>query len=121
LDTDATTADGRRRLNFVERALLLRISFPRAEFLAACAHDQAAKNEENRNEVIPYDPAVQIHEALRLGLGLKDTAEMMGMTIADVAAHGLPFPARTRFPKPPNATRYNLFTPDPINPNVCAR
>ena len=121
MDTDASTADGRRRLNFIERALLLRISFPRAEFLAACSHHEVSKNEENRSNVIPYDPAVQIREAHRLGLGLKDTADMMGMTIAEVAAHGLPFPAKTPFPRPPNATRYNLFTPDPIDPNVCYR
>lgn len=121
MDTDASTADGRRRLNFIERALLLRISFPRAEFLAGCSHHEVSKNEENRSNVIPYDPAVQIREAHRLGLGLKDTAEMMEMTVAEVTAYGLRFPAKTPFPKPPNGARYNLFTHEPIDPNVCYR
>ena len=110
-----------RQLDFIERAILLRIDPDRARFLASCSHDQGNFDKNNRTESIPYDPAVQIAEAYRLGIGLKDTAEMMDMTIEQVAAHGLPFPEKTAFSKPPNSTRYNLLTPETIKPHVCFR
>jgi len=109
-------------LTFEERAMLLGLSLPRAKFLAACSHFEGNKNENNRTDPIPYDPAVQIAEAYRIGLGLQDTADMMGMTVKAIKAHGYPFPRKSSFPNPSRGLAcYNLFTPEPINPNVCNR
>ena len=82
-------------LTFEERAELLGLSLPRARFLAAEAH--------------------------RIGLGLKDTADMMGMTRNEVIAFGLFFPTRSAYGKPPGLCTYNLFPPEPIKPDVCFR
>jgi hypothetical protein len=110
-----------KRQAFVARAELLGLSLARAEFLAACSHTQVAKLAANRSNVIPYDPAVQVREAFRIGIGFKDTARMMGMSSAELAAYGLPFPARSRFAPPVRGSGYNLFPPEPIQPNVCRR
>jgi hypothetical protein len=110
-----------KRQSFVDRAELLGLSLARAEFLAACSHTQVARNEANRTNLIPYDPAVLIREAFRIGIGLKDAAKMMEMTHAEVMAYGLPFPARSIAPAPCRGSEYNLFLPEPIRPNVCYR
>ena len=110
-----------KALTFEERAALLGLSLPRARFLAACSHVEGNKDAANRTDPIPYDPRVQIAEAHRLGLGLADTAEMMGMTKNEVIAFGLFFPARSAYNKPPGLSTYNLFPPEPIDPDVCFR
>ena len=108
-------------LAFEERAEFLGLSLPRAKFLAACSHVEGNKGEMNRTDPIPYDPAVQVAEAHRIGLGLSDTAQMMGMTRNEIMAYGHFFPVRSAFAKPPGLSTHNLFTPEPINPNVCNR
>ena len=110
-----------RRQAFVDRAELLGLSLARAEFLAACSHTQVARTEANRSNLIPYDPAVLIREAFRIGIGLDDTARMMRMSRAEVLAYGLPFPERSRIPAPVRGSDYNLFLPEPIRPDVCYR
>ena len=75
-----------KRQSFVDRAELLGLSLARAEFLAACSHTQVDRNEANRTNLIPYDPAVLIREAFRIGIGLNDAAKMMEMTRAEVMA-----------------------------------
>ena len=108
-------------LTFEERSELLGLSLPRARFLAACSHMEGNKDAANRTDPIPYDPAVLIAEAHRIGLGLKDTADMMGMTKNEVIAFGLFFPPRSAYGKPPGLCTYNLFPPEPIKPDVCFR
>lgn len=107
----------RQPLDLQERCEILGISVARALFLMSCARNDVIFRRngpvEDRGQSIPYDPAVQIREAFRLGIGLKDTAEMMEMTEEQVKAYGLPFPARSAFPAPPGSTKlYNLFQPD---------
>jgi len=108
-------------LNFEEKAAFFRLDIERARFLAACPHGEYARLESNRTQVIPYDPAVQIKEAFRLGIGLSDTAQMMEMTEAEVMSYGLPFPAKSRQLKGTNSGQYNLLTPYEIDPDVCFR
>ena len=110
-----------KALTFEERAALLGLSLPRARFLAACSHVEGNKDEDNRTDPIPYDPAILIAEAHRLGLGLRDTAEMMGMTKNEVIAFGLFFPTKSAYGKPQGLSKYNLFTYEPIDPDVCFR
>lgn len=113
--------ESRRPLTFEERAAFLGLSLPRARFLAACSHYEGNKLAENRTDPIPYDPAVQIAEAYRIGLGLIDTAEMMGMTQAEVMSYGHLFPKLSAYPKPPGLSTHNLFQPEPQDPDVCNR
>lgn len=110
----------RRPLDLAERCEILGISIARAKFLIACAKDDTTFSRSgpviDRGQSIPYDPGVQIREAFRLGIGLKDTAEMMDMTVEQIASYGLPFPARSAFPPPPGQSKiYNLFPPEPNN------
>ena len=108
-------------LTFEERAELLGLSLPRARFLAACSHIEGNKGEDNKTDPIPYDPAVLIAEAHRIGLGLRDTAKMMDMTRNEVIGFGLFFRTKSAFNKPPGMSTYNLFQPEPIKPDVCFR
>ena len=100
-----------RPLDFEERRLILGLSPERAEFLAACSHQGYGRDEQTRH--IPYDHLPLLREAARLGISLNDTAKMMEMTQAAVAAFGVRFPHKTTKPNPPGATRQNLFTYDP--------
>ena len=91
-------------------------------FLISCARNDVTFSRTgplvDRGQSIPYDPGVQIREAFRLGIGLKDTAEMMEMTPEQVQSYGLPFPARSAYPAPPGSTKlYNLFRPDSSDSN----
>ena len=91
-------------------------------FLISCARNDVTFSRTgplvDRGQSIPYDPVVQIREAFRLGIGLKDTAEMMEMTPEQVQSYGLPFPARSAYPAPPGSTKlYNLFRPDSSDSN----
>lgn len=102
-----------RFLNFVERAIILGVSYERARFLASCAHGEEARIESNRTKVIPYDPAVQIKEAFRIGIGLKDTANMMQMSKQEIMSYGLPFSDNSAFKNPSrSSTVYNLLSHD---------
>lgn len=97
---------------FVALAVEHGIGYERARFLAACSHTQQGRNEENRDAYIPYDDAVLIREAFRLGIGLKDTADMMGMTNEQVASFGLNFPMKSSFDnKSRGGCTYNLLHP----------
>lgn len=110
----------KRPLDIKERCEILGLSLARAHFLLACSKDDTTHSRTgpaiDRGQSIPYDPAVLIREAFRLGIGLKDTATMMEMTPEQVAAYGLPFRARSSFPPPPGQSKiYNLFPPEPNN------
>lgn len=97
---------------FIAHAVEHGIGYERARFLAACSHIQLAKNEENKDAYIPYDDAVLIREAFRLGIGLKDTAEMMGMTEQQVMSFGLNFPMKSSFQnKSRGRMKYSLLNP----------
>lgn len=103
-----------RRLNFIERAEILGISIERAIFLAACALNDDGKAKDGfssrRGLTIPYDDRVQLAEASRLGIGLADTAEMMGMTQEQVLSYGIPFKNKSTLPRPPGPGGiYNLL------------
>lgn len=91
-------------MDFVRRALILKIPFARAEFLASCSHESNLPSDR-----IPYDQTVLLLEAFRMGIGLKDTAKMMGMKREELAAYGIPFPRRSKIPKPPGFGSYNLL------------
>lgn len=110
-----------KRQAFVARAELLGLSLARAEFLSRCSYTQVAKLEANRSNLIPYDPAVLIREAFRIGIGFRDTARMMGMTAAELKSYGLPFPRRSKYRPPVRGTGYTLFPPEPIRTDVCRR
>lgn len=110
-----------KRQDFVARAELLGLSPARAEFLAACSHTQVAKLEANRSNLIPYDPAVLVREAFRIGIGFRDTARMMGMTADELKSYGLPFPKQSKYRPPVRGSGYNLFPPETIRPDVCRR
>ena len=116
----------RRPLDLQERCEILGLSLSRAHFLLACSKDDTTYSRTgpniDRGQSIPYDPAVQIREAFRLGIGLRDTARMMEMTVEQVEAYGLPFRARSAFPPPPGQSKiYNLFPPEPEDPLRCQR
>jgi len=111
----------RRPLDLHERCEILGLSLTRAYFLLACSKDDTTHSRTgkdiDRGQSIPYDPAVLIREAFRLGIGLRDTAIMMEMTVEQVRGYGLLFRARSAFPPPPGQRKiYNLFPPEPMTP-----
>jgi len=108
-----------RRLK--DRAELYGVQYDRALFLVACPHGESGKSECNRTNVIPYDPAVQIKEASRLGIGLEDAAFMMETTPHEVLSYGFPFNEFSTYPRNSMSGPYNLFLYEPINPDVCFR
>jgi len=98
---------------FVSLASHYGIGYERALFLAMCAHEQNGKKLENRNDYIPYEPRIQIKEAFRLGIGLKDTAKMMGMTQRQVMSYGFNFSSKSAFrASRGNKTDHNLLNPE---------
>lgn len=101
-----------RPLTLRERAEVLGISYERALFLVACAHDGRTHNNKgsfDREVSIPYDVAVPIKEAARLGINIKDIAEMMDMTEAEIAAYPFDFPEKTTAVRPMRGGFYNLL------------
>lgn len=113
-------------LNFEERCHIFGIGLARARFLIACAHDDTGNARDgfssDRGQTIPYDEAVLIREAFRLGLGFDDTVRMMEMTDETLSAYGLPFPRISAYAPPPGPRHiYNLFPPEPIHPKRCNR
>ena len=112
---DAGTAGGnerRRRLTFVERALILGIDLDRAHFLASCARGENARTVKNDGIYIPYDDNVQLREAARIGINAKDAARMMGIPLEDVLSRGIAFPAKTSHPLPEGSYVHNLLLPE---------
>ena len=107
----ASNNENKRRLSFVERAVLLGVDIERARFLASCAHADDLRKDKHAGIVIPYDPIPQLREAARLGINAPDTAKMMGMTQAEVSAYGINYPAKSFHPMPEGASVHNLFTP----------
>lgn len=95
-----------RPLTFAERCEILGISPARAKFIVACEF-------KDKDKVQPYDEAVLVREAFRLGIGFTDTAQMMGFTAEKLASFGIPFPRRSAYPPPPGPQKvYNLFPPE---------
>ena len=113
-------------LGLKERCEILGISLARAQFLIACAREDVIHTRSgrriDRGQTIPYDPGVQIREAFRLGIGLSDTAAMMGMSEVEILAYGLPFTKSSAYPPPWSGSPiYNLFPPEQIDPIKCFR
>ena len=109
--------NGRRPLRLEERCLILGISLSRAKFLADCAHDDKGKSRDghssDRGQSIPYDEAVLVREAFRLGISFKDTARMMEMNHDTLSTFGLSFRSKSIHPAPAGPGRiYNLFPPE---------
>ena len=102
-----------KRLSIVERAALWGISPDRAIFLSRCATDAVGRGVKEAFERIQYDPLVLIAESARIGLSAADTAEMMGMPVAEVLATGYAFPAKSKHKRPPGFSRYSLFEASP--------
>jgi hypothetical protein len=97
------------------RAAILGVSIERARFLVRCAHSRnLLKRKSDHIVVIPYDPRVQLDEALRLGIGLNDTAEMMRMTPAEIKAMGYDFPEHSAYPRVGGRGPYSLFQWEPM-------
>jgi hypothetical protein len=105
--------NGKLPLSFEERCEILGIGPARAKFLMACEFHK-------KDKVQPYDESVLVREAFRLGMGFRDTADMMGFTDEKLASFGVPFPKRSAYPPPPGPQKtYNLFAPEPTDPVRC--
>lgn len=102
-----------RPLDFEERRVLLGLTPERAAFLASCSHVGCVRDRNTKR--IPYDDAVLIREAARMGINAEDTAEMMGMSVPAVLAFGVSFPEVTTKLLASGNTRHNLFTYDPAD------
>jgi hypothetical protein len=104
------------KADFEERRVLLGLSVERAEFLAACSHNDAGDGRPmhlNRlDKTIPYLDLPLLKEAHRLGIGLKDTADMFGWPVAKVESYGIPFRETSIIPKTTGPRPYNLFLPE---------
>lgn len=111
---------GRRPLTLRERAAVLGLTYDRALFLSKCAHIDETHNNAasyDRGNSIPYSDEVALREAARLGIGLRDTADMMNMTPEQVASFGIPFAEKSAMPRPLRGGLYNLLAPDtPLSP-----
>jgi hypothetical protein len=99
-----------------ERRVLLGLSVERAEFLAACSHNDAGEGRPMHlcrvEKTIPYLDLPLLKEAHRLGIGLKDTADMFGWTVEKVASYGIPFRKTSIAPRTTGTRPYNLFPPE---------
>jgi hypothetical protein len=105
--------NGKLPLSFEERCEILGIGPARAKFLMACEFHK-------KDKVQPYDESVLVREAFRLGIGFRDTADMMGFTDEKLASFGVPFPRHSAYPPPPGPQKtYNLFAPEPTDPVRC--
>ena len=105
-----------KRTDFEERRRLLGLTVERARFLGACSHNDdgtgKARFQCNNDQTIPYDDLPLLQEAHRLGIGLKDTADMFGWSVAKVASYGIPFRQKTIIPRTTGTRPYNLFQPE---------
>lgn len=118
---DMVCDNGRKQpLRLEQRCAILGITLSRAKFLVSCAHDDKGNARDgvssDRGKTIPYDEAVLVREAFRLGIGFSDTARMLEMSHERLNSHGLPFPSKSKYPPPPGPQKiYNLFPPEGIN------
>lgn len=104
-------------LDLRAKANLLGLSYERALFLSRCAHSTNLNRKgEDQIVVIPYDVRVQLDEALRLGLGFDDVADMMRdeVTKDQILAMGYQFPKKSRHPKIGGRCSYSLFQWEPL-------
>jgi hypothetical protein len=106
-----------KRLNLKQRSFLLGVEWERAKFLATCSHHDP----ENPEQSIPHNPMNQLLEAIRMGIGLRDTALMMGMKQTELKAMGLPFKWRSTMTRPSGKGGYNLMSPVVNDPIKCNR
>jgi|APGre2960657423_1045063.scaffolds.fasta_scaffold29107_3 hypothetical protein len=118
--------NGKRPLFLEERCAILGISLARAKFLVSCSYDDRGNARDgissDRGQSVPYDEAVLVREAFRLGIGFADTARLMQMSHERLSSFGLPFPVRSKYPPPPGPKKiYSLFPPQPIEPNRCSK
>lgn len=110
---------GRRKLplDLQSKAKLLGLSYERALFLSKCSHSENLNRKvPDQIVVIPYDPRVQLDEALRLGIGFDDVADMMRdeLTREQILAMGYQFPKKSRHPKIGGRCSYSLFQWEPL-------
>lgn len=105
-----------KKADFEDRRRLLGLGLERAKFLAACSHNDngtgSARHQCNRDQTIPYDDLPLLLEAHRLGIGLKDTAEMFGWTVQKVQSYGIPFREHSVIKKASGNRYYTLFKPE---------
>lgn len=105
-----------KKADFEEKRRLLGLGVERAKFLAACSHNDdgtgAARHVCNRDQTIPYDDLPLLQEAHRLGIGLKDVAEMFGWTVQKVESYGIPFREHSVIKKASGNRYYTLFQPE---------
>jgi len=109
--------ENRKRLNLSQRASILGVEWERAKFLASCYH----RDPENPEQSIPHNPMNQLLEAIRMGIGLRDTALMMGMKQSELRAMGLPFKRKSTMQRPSGKGGYNLMAPVVNDPIKCNR
>ena len=109
--------ENRKRLNLFQRASILGVEWERAKFLASCPH----YDPENPEQSIPHNQMNQLLEAIRMGIGLRDTALMMGIKQTELKALGLPFKLKSTMPRPSGKGGYNLMSPVVNDPIKCNR
>jgi hypothetical protein len=109
--------ENRKRLNLSQRASILSVEWERAKFLATCPHHDP----ENPEQSIQHNPMNQLLEAIRMGIGLRDTALMMRMKQSELKAMGLPFKWKSTMPRPSGKGGYNLMSPVVNDPIKCNR
>jgi len=109
--------ENRKRLNLFQRASILGVEWERAKFLASCSHHDP----ENLEQSIPHNQMNQLLEAIRMGIGLRDTALMMDMKQTELKAMGLPFKWKSTMTRPSGKGGYNLMSPVVNDPIKCNR
>lgn len=113
MHTDSTEFEEIRVAHFVSRAIELGIAPARARFLAACSYNHIApKPSTNPPFTVPYSDLPLVAEAARLGMTKTQAAAMMGMTIPQLDAFGIQFPARSTYRVAPGNTVPSLLAPD---------
>lgn len=102
--------------DFEERRRILGLSRERADFLAACSHNDDGTGNPihfiRQDKIIPYSDLPLLKEAHRLGIGLKDTADMFGWTVEKVQSFGIPFADKSTAPRTTGTRPYNLLPPE---------
>jgi len=104
-----------RVAHFVARAVELGIAPARARFLAACSYNHfSPKPSTNRPFTVPYSDLPLVAEAARLGMSKAQAAAMMGMTVEQIAAFGIQFPARSTYKMAPGNSTPTLLAHDDL-------
>jgi predicted pyridoxine 5'-phosphate oxidase superfamily flavin-nucleotide-binding protein len=114
-----------KRADFEERRQILGLCVERARFLAACSHNDDGtgnpRHDCKKEKTIPYDDLPLLLEAHRLGIGLKDTADMFGWDVAKLKTYGIPFRAHSIIKKASGNRCYTLFQPENEQTNTIRR